>query len=111
MPTILRLNIQKKFQKFDRTDLEVERKETWEAPFVKGSPIQMGCRYQNEYHIKENDTLLIVGRIEHLYISDPLLLEDGWVQLDHGDIVSINGLDGYAKPQLLERFAYARPKS
>jgi flavin reductase (DIM6/NTAB) family NADH-FMN oxidoreductase RutF len=96
---------------FDRTDLEVERKESWEAPYVKGSPIQMGCRYENEYHIKENDTLLIVGRIEHLYISDPLLLEDGWVQLDQGEVVSINGLDGYANPKLLERFPYARPKS
>ena len=31
------------------------------APFVKDVPIQMGCRYQNEYHIKENDTKLIVA--------------------------------------------------
>ena len=33
-----------------------------------------------------------------------MLLEDKWVQLDLGGVVSINGLDGYAVPKLKERF-------
>ena len=45
-----------------------------------------------------------------IYIQEALLGTDGWVQLDKGGIVSINGLDGYALPTLLERFEYARPK-
>ena len=72
--------------------------------------MQIACRYVNDYLIKENDTLLVVGAIEHLFVQDEMLLEDGWVQLDKGNIVTINGLDGYALPQLLERFPYARPK-
>lgn len=96
---------------FDQTDLVTERKKNWNAPFVQGAPIQLGCRYQNEYFIKENDTIMVVASIEDIYISEPLLLKDGWVQLDQGNIVSINGLDGYTAPQLLERFPYARPKS
>tara|TARA_A100000164_G_C21792065_1_gene716303 strand:- start:160 stop:777 length:618 start_codon:yes stop_codon:yes gene_type:complete len=96
---------------FDKTNLEIEKKNDWNAPYVKKSPIQMGCRYQNEYHINENDTIMIVASIEHLYVSESLLLEDGWVQLDKGDVITINGLDGYAAPQLLERFPYARPKA
>ena len=95
---------------FDQTLLEPEKKKGWEIPFVKGAPIQMGCKYLNEYHIKENNTLLITGSIEQLFIKEGLLQEDGWVQLDKGEIVSINGLDGYALPTLLERFEYARPK-
>ena len=95
---------------FDYTLLEPEKKKDWKAPYVKGAPIQMGCKYLNEYPIAENDTLLIIGSIENLYIKEGLLQEDGWVQLDKGEIVSINGLDGYALPSLLERFAYARPK-
>ena len=71
----------------------------------------MACKYLNEYHIKENNTILIIGSIEDLYIKDSILLEDGWIQLDKGQIVTINGLDGYALPTLLERFSYARPKS
>lgn len=95
---------------FDHTNLEeVFRPETI-APFVANSPIHIACRYVNDYHIKENDTLLVVGAIEHLFVQDELLGEDGWLQLDKGEIVTINGLDGYALPQLLKRFPYARPK-
>lgn len=96
---------------FDQTHFKPERKAGWEAPYVQGAPIQMGCRYVNEYLIAENDTLLIVGSIEHLYIQEELLGTDGWVQLDKGEIVSINGLDGYALPKLVDRFEYARPKN
>jgi len=95
---------------FDQTDLEPEIKQGFKAPFVKGSKIQIGCNYVNEYLIKENDTILVVGKIEHLFIEDQLLGEDGWVQLDKGNIVTINGLDGYAIPNLIKRFEYAKPK-
>lgn len=95
---------------FDQTDLEPEIKQGFKAPFVKGSKIQIGCNYVNEYLIKENNTILVVGKIEHLFIEDHLLGEDGWVQLDKGNIVTINGLDGYAIPNLIKRFEYAKPK-
>jgi flavin reductase (DIM6/NTAB) family NADH-FMN oxidoreductase RutF len=96
---------------FEKTGLVAETKAGTDIPFVKGSPIQLLCSYENEYLIKENNTLLIVGMIQELFIDEGLLLEDGWVQLDKGKIVSINGLDGYALPQLLDRFPYARPKT
>ena len=96
---------------FEKTGLVAETKAGTDIPFVKGSPIQLLCSYENEYLIKENNTLLIVGMIQELFIDEGLLLEDGWVQLDKGKIVSINGLDGYALPQLLDRFPYARPKN
>ena len=95
---------------FDQTCFIEEFKEGIKAPFVKNAPLQLGCSYVNEYYIKENDTLMIVGQIEHLFIKDDMLLEDGWVQLDKGGVVTINGLDGYAIPRLIERFPYARPK-
>ena len=95
---------------FNQTNLSAEKKEGWVAPYVKGASIQLGCSYVNEYLIEENDTILIIGQIEHIYIQEELLGTDGWVQLDKGEVVSINGLDGYALPTLLERFEYARPK-
>ena len=95
---------------FDQTNLEPEIKQGWKAPYVKGAQIQIGCSYVNEYLIKENDTILVIGKIEHLFIEEQLLGKDGWIQLDKGDIVSINGLDGYAIPTLIKRFEYARPK-
>jgi flavin reductase (DIM6/NTAB) family NADH-FMN oxidoreductase RutF len=96
---------------FDQTYFTEEFKKEIKAPFVKNAPLQMGCSYVNEYYIKENDTLMIVGQIEHLFIKDDMLHEDGWVQLDKGGVVTINGLDGYAIPKLIERFPYQRPKN
>ncbi len=95
---------------FDQTNLKEEYKADCLAPFVKDAPVQIACRYVNDYLIKENDTLLVVGAVEHLFVQDEMLLEDGYVQLDKGKVVTVNGIDGYALPQLLARFPYARPK-
>ena len=100
----------KDISEFDQTNLEAEYKADCLAPFVKGAPVQIACRYVNDYLIKENDTLLVVGAIEHLFVQEEMLLEDGYVQLDKGEVVTVNGIDGYALPQLLARFPYARPK-
>ena len=95
---------------FDQTELDVENKLSQEIPFVKDAPVQLACKYINEYLIEENDTILIVGKILALYVQENMLGEDGWIRLDQGNVVSINGLDGYALPKLLDRFPYARPK-
>ena len=95
---------------FDQTELNPVYKNDFAAPFVEGAPVQIACRYVNDYLIEENDTRLVVGAIEGIYIDDKMILDDGWVQLDLGEVVTINGLDGYALPQLIERFPYARPK-
>lgn len=96
---------------FSQTSLREDYLDDFHAPYVKGAKIRMGCRFLNEYEIKENDTLLLVSEIEHLYIDQNIQQEDGWLSLEHADTVTINGLDGYAKPQLLDRFPYARPKT
>lgn len=95
---------------FDQTQLDPEIKLNIQAPFVKGAPIQIACQYENEYHVKENNTILIVGSIQHLFVEDKLVGLDGQISLEKGNVVTINGLDGYALPKLLERFEYARPK-
>jgi hypothetical protein len=78
---------------------------------VKGAKIRLGCRFLNEYVIKENDTLLLVSAIEHVFVADQnIQQEDGWLKLENANTVAINGLDGYATTRLLDRYAYARPK-
>ena len=99
----------KENSEFKETGLKYDFKDGIQAPFVKNSPIQVGCSYINEYDIKENNTIFIIGKIEVIYVNKNLLLDDGLVQLDKGEIVAINGLDAYALPKLIERFSYARP--
>lgn len=93
---------------FDKTNLEEEYKNNIETPFVKGSPVQLYCKYMNEYYIKENDTIHVIASIENLFFEEDLEHTDGWLQLDKGQVVVINGLDGYCLPTLIDRYQYAR---
>ena len=96
---------------FDVTALKEEYKDNFLAPFVKSSPIQMAMRYVEEYPIKANNTILVIGEIEKLYVPDHLLEKDGFINLSVGKVASINGLDGYTIPKLKTRLEYQRPKS
>ncbi len=96
---------------FSQTQLEEEYLEDFYPPYIQGAKVRLGCRFLNEYEIKENDTLLLVSQIEHVYVENKnILQEDGWLNLQNADTVTINGLDGYAKTALLDRYSYARPK-
>ena len=63
----------------------------------------------NEYEIKENGTILVIGAITNITIPEDTLYEDGWVHLQKANGVAINGLDGYTSPQIIDRFTYAKP--
>ncbi len=95
---------------FDMTSLEHEYKKECKAPFVKGSPLQIAMEFKEEYLIKSNGTILMIGEIQHLYFDGNMLEEDGFLNLSKGKVATINGLDGYAIPTLKERQSYQRPK-
>ncbi|MCF4102416.1 flavin reductase family protein [Gillisia sp. M10.2A] len=95
---------------FTKTGLTEEYLDDFFAPYLKESFIKLGCRYINEYLIKENNTIMIIAEIQHLYFMEDIEMTDGWLQLDKAQTVAINGLDGYALPSLLDRFGYARPE-
>ena len=96
---------------FDKTNLVEEYKNNIEIPFVKGSPVQLYCKYINEYHIKENDTIHVIASIENLFFEEELEHKDGWLQIDRGNVIALNGLDGYCLPKLVDRFQYARKET
>ncbi|MBO6879682.1 MULTISPECIES: flavin reductase [Winogradskyella] len=95
---------------FNVTSLEEEYKDNFIAPFVKGCPVQLAMSYVEEYPIKANNTILLIGKIEKLYVPDDLLEKDGFINLSKGKVATINGLDGYAVPELKTRLEYQRPK-
>ena len=101
-------NYDNSVSEFDKTNLEEEYKDEITIPFVKGSPVQLYCKYLNEYHIKENNTIHIIASIEKLFFEEELKHKDGWLQIDKGNVIALNGLDGYCLPKLVDRFEYAR---
>lgn len=102
-------NYDESISEFNQTNLKEEYYDGISIPFVKNSPVQILCKYLNEYEIKENGTLHIIASIEHLFIKENLIQKENWLQLDIENVVTINGLDGYCVPKLVDRFEYARP--
>ena len=100
----------KNISEFDVTDLETDYKDNFYAPFVKNCPVQLAMKYVEEYDIKINNTKLVIGEIQGLYIKENVLEKDGFINLSNAEIATINGLDGYAIPNLKQRFEYQRPK-
>lgn len=94
---------------FDKTNLNEAFYDNIDIPFVKESPIKLLCKYLNEYEIKENGCLHIIASIEKVFIDEKVIHKDLWIQLDLAEIITINGLDGYALPKIIDRFKYAKP--
>lgn len=95
---------------FDKTNLSPIYLDGFYAPYVLQSSIKIGCSFENEYFIKENNCLFIIGAIEHIYFDEKIHKKDGFLNLEEAKTVAVNGLDGYALPKLLNRLEYARPK-
>jgi len=100
-----------KFQNSTLLDLlyTLEYLDNYKAPFVKEAHIKIGCEYVNQYDIKENGTVLIVAAIKDIYLPENAHTADGWIDLSSLQGVTINGLDSYSSPTLLDRFGYAKP--
>lgn len=99
----------KRISEFEVTELEEEYKNNWHAPFVKGAPVQIALTYCEEYKIKANNTIQLIAEIKDLYVKDELIEKDGFINLSKGNVMTINGLDGYALPSLKQRIDYQRP--
>jgi flavin reductase (DIM6/NTAB) family NADH-FMN oxidoreductase RutF len=94
---------------FDMTDLNATYINDFKAPFISQSPIKIAMKYIEEYYIKANDVIMVVGEIESVKIEEGLLQKDGYIDLSKGNVATINGLDGYAIPKLKTRQEYQRP--
>lgn len=83
--------------------------EDFAAPFVKESKIKIGLKFVEEIPIKLNNTILIIGEIQHLLLAENLLLENGSIDLNAAGDVCISGLDTYHDAEKIASFPYAKP--
>lgn len=93
---------------FEKCKLNAEFIEGFAAPFVKESEIKIGLKFVEEIPIKLNNTILIIGEIEHIILPENALLENGNVDLNAVSGVAISGLDTYHKVAKIGTFPYAR---
>lgn len=95
---------------FDQTQLEEEYLGNFFAPYVKGCPVRIGLKYLEEYTIKANDTIFVLGEIMEVHVQDEIMQKDGVIDLTKGNVAAINGLDTYAVPKSNLQLEYQRPK-
>jgi hypothetical protein len=58
-----------------------------------------------------NNTKLVIGSIEHIFINDELIAEDGNLKLDANNALSIVGLENYYSPNLIKHMPYAKAEN
>ncbi|GAB3849912.1 flavin reductase [Hymenobacter terrigena] len=92
---------------FDACGFTAEYRDDFPAPYVAESALSIGLRLLEEHHIS-NGTVLLVGRVEHVYLRDEALRPDGTLDLVALGTATISGLDGYHAVQPPVRFGYAR---
>jgi len=79
------------------------------VPFVKESNYGIGLSYQEEQPILCNGTVLIIGKVEMVYLPESGLSEDYSINHEALNSVAIGGLDTYYSTKFLDRKAFARP--
>ncbi len=93
---------------FDACQLTAEYLEGFAAPFVQESHIKIGLRFVQEIPIELNGTTLLIGQIEHLFITENSIETDGNIRLDKVSDVAVAGLETYYKVEKLAQFPYAK---
>ena len=94
---------------FEITNLKPEYKDSFFAPYVAESNIQLGIEFKEKITIPINNTTMIIGEITQIYIPENCLSEDGFVDIEKANSITCSGLDSYHKTVQLDRLNYAKP--
>lgn len=79
------------------------------APFVAEAPVKVAMKLEQKIDIAINNTILIIGSINHIEIDENIISSDGFVALNHLNTLACCGLDAYYETHLIERLSYASP--
>ncbi|GIR82843.1 MAG: hypothetical protein CM15mP84_05910 [Cellvibrionales bacterium] len=93
---------------FAACDFTEEWKPNCQAPFVRESPLQVGCKLRQHLPLEINGTHMIIGEVSELFFPSHARREDGALALDQMDLVTVSGLDTYSQPEFGVAFRAAR---
>jgi flavin reductase (DIM6/NTAB) family NADH-FMN oxidoreductase RutF len=103
-------NFPREESEFDACGLTPEYRDDFPAPYVQESHLKIGLTLAQELPIEINGTVLLIGRVEHLYLPDENVLRpDGSLDLTAAGTVALSGLDTYYETTPVARYGYARP--
>jgi flavin reductase (DIM6/NTAB) family NADH-FMN oxidoreductase RutF len=94
---------------FTAVGLTPQQASTINAPFVAESKIRIALKVEQITVIELNQTELVIGRIVEVELSDDILFEDGYVDIEKAQSTAISCLDSYHSAARIDRYAYAKP--
>ena len=89
------------------TSYKLVWQDEFDAPFIKGSPLQVGCRLREHHPLEINGTHMIIGEVQRLQYPQTAQRHDGSLSLSDIGLVTVAGLDTYTQPDAGVRFAPA----
>lgn len=92
---------------FDACGFEAEWLAAFKAPFIKRSPLQIGCLLREHHPLSINGTHMIIGEVHYLRYPETAQRDDGSLCLNTIGLVAAAGLDTYAESGAEARFASA----
>jgi len=93
---------------FEFCDFNEEYLNGFKAPFVAESQLKIGMKFLEIQEIKANNTMLIIGEIQHLMIPDEAVSEEGHIDLGLLKSTGLSGLNSYYRLNNFATFPYAR---
>jgi flavin reductase (DIM6/NTAB) family NADH-FMN oxidoreductase RutF len=100
----------KEQSEFIYSGLSIDYIDTFDAPFVKESPLKYAVKLKEIMPVSLNNTQLIIGEIIHVICEQKAIKHDGYIDIEALKTVSISGLDSYHTSQRLSRLCYAKPE-
>ncbi|RUO62944.1 NADH-FMN oxidoreductase RutF, flavin reductase (DIM6/NTAB) family [Pseudidiomarina planktonica] len=94
---------------FDACGFTPEYVADFAAPAVAESRLQIGMHLSEVLPIKKNGTMLVIGEVQWVQVSEPAVQSDGYIDIEQLGTVAITGLDGYHTTDRLARLSYAKP--
>jgi len=94
---------------FEKVGLHAEYKADFYAPFVMESKVQYALELAEIISIKRNNTFLVIGELQHVFVDQEIIANDGLINLSKVDSMVSLGIDAYSLTSPVARFQYAKP--
>jgi flavin reductase (DIM6/NTAB) family NADH-FMN oxidoreductase RutF len=101
----------KEQSEFTELDLSAHYVGNIKAPFVQESRLKYAVKLKEIMPIAINSTQLIIGEITHVICDESAIKNDGYIDIEALDTVTISGLDSYHSSKRLSRLSYAKTES
>lgn len=93
---------------FDAVGLTPFFSDTFSAPYVKESEVNIGLKVAQHFSLL-NNTEMVIGEIQEIFFAKDALDKNGYLDIEALNTASISGLDSYHSSKRLARYAYAKP--